>query len=76
VVRGAAAVAGRALAFAQPAALVRPVLVNGAAGVVVSAGGRPVSVMGFTVTYGKIVAIDVLADPDRLGQLDLSVLDD
>jgi hypothetical protein len=32
--------------------------------------------MGFTVTGGKIVAIDVLADPERLRQLDLSVLDD
>jgi RNA polymerase sigma-70 factor, ECF subfamily len=76
LVRGAAVVAGRALAFAQPAALVRPALVNGAAGVVVSAGGRPVSVMGFTVRDGKVVAIDVLADPERVSHLDLSVLDD
>ena len=36
---------------------------NGAAGVVVFVGGRPFSVMGFTVTAGKIVAIDILADP-------------
>lgn len=39
-------------------------------------GGRPVSVMGFTVRDGKIVAIDSLADPERLKQLDLSFLDD
>jgi RNA polymerase sigma factor (sigma-70 family) len=76
VVRGARAVAKRALTFAQPSAFVRPALVNGAAGVVVAADGRPLSVMGFTVRRGKIVAIDVLADPERLRQLDLSVLDD
>jgi hypothetical protein len=76
VVRGARAVAKRALTFAQPSALVRSVLVNGAAGVVVAADGRALSVMGFTVTDGKIVAIDVLADPERLRQLDLAVLGD
>jgi RNA polymerase sigma factor (sigma-70 family) len=63
---GAAAVAGRALMFAQPATVVRPVLVNGAAGVVVTEGGRPVSVMGFTVSHGKITEIDAIADPGRL----------
>jgi RNA polymerase sigma-70 factor (ECF subfamily) len=76
VVRGAREVAKRALNFAQPAAMVRPALVNGAAGVVVVRDGRPLSVMGFTVTDGKIVAIDALADPERLHQLDLSVLGD
>jgi RNA polymerase sigma factor (sigma-70 family) len=76
VVHGAQEVAKRALSFAQPAALVRPVLVNGAAGVVVVVDGRPFSVMGFIVTDGKIVAIDALADPERLDQLDLSVLGD
>jgi RNA polymerase sigma-70 factor (ECF subfamily) len=69
-------VAGRALTFAQPAALLRPVLVNGAAGVVVTVNGRPFAVMGFTVTNGRIVALDVLADPERLRQLDLAALDD
>ena len=54
---------------------VRPALVNGAAGVVVvTADGEPVSVMGFTVTGGRIVAIDALADPERLRQLDLSAI--
>jgi RNA polymerase sigma factor (sigma-70 family) len=76
VVRGAEAVAARALMFADPSRLVRPALLNGAAGVVVTADGRPVSVMGFTVTDGKIVAIDVLGDPERLSRLDLAVLDD
>jgi RNA polymerase sigma-70 factor, ECF subfamily len=75
VVRGAAAVAGRAVMFERPAALVRPALVNGAAGVVVTVGGRPVSVMGFTVSSGRIVQIDVMADPERLVGLNLDVLD-
>jgi RNA polymerase sigma factor (sigma-70 family) len=76
VVRGAPAVAGQALTFARLALFVRPALVNGAAGVVVASGGRPFSVMGFTVRGGRIVEIDVLADPARLRQLDLALLDD
>jgi RNA polymerase sigma factor (sigma-70 family) len=74
VVKGAAAVAGRAVLFDRPAALVRPALVNGAAGVVITVDGRPVSVMGFTVSAGRIARIDVMADPERLARLDLSVL--
>jgi RNA polymerase sigma factor (sigma-70 family) len=76
VVRGAQAVAGRALMFARPSAMVRPAVVNGATGVVVTADGRPVSVMAFTVRDGKILEIDTLSDPERLGRLDLGVLDD
>ena len=75
VVRGAAAVAGQALTFAQLSPFVRPALVNGVAGVVVAPHGRPVSVMAFTVRGGRIVAIDALTDPERLSQLDLAVLD-
>ena len=41
-------------------------LVNGAAGLIVSMHGRPASVMGFTIVDGKIVQIDVLADPERV----------
>ena len=76
VLRGAAAVASGALMTARPSALERPALVNGAAGVVVTAGGQPVAVIGFTVSRGKIVEIDAVADPERLLLLDLSVLDD
>jgi RNA polymerase sigma factor (sigma-70 family) len=72
-VRGAPAVAetfsGRAR-FAQPA------LVDGAVGAVWAPGGRPRVVFGFTITRGKIVEINVVADPERLRQLDLTVLDD
>jgi RNA polymerase sigma factor (sigma-70 family) len=75
VVHGAAAVAEQALTFAGLSPFVRPALVNGAAGVIVAPRGRPFSVMGFTVTGGKIVEIDSLADPERLRQLDLAVLD-
>jgi hypothetical protein len=50
--------------------------VNGSAGAVVTPQGRAFAVMGFTVKRGKIVEIDVVADPARLRQLDLSVLDE
>jgi RNA polymerase sigma factor (sigma-70 family) len=75
VLRGAAAVAEGALAFSGRARFARPVLVNGAAGVLVAAHGRPLAVMGFTVAGGTIVEIDVIANPDRLHHLDLAALD-
>ena len=75
-VRGVRAVAEQTLTFSRLSPFVRPALVNGAAGVVVAPRGRPFAVMGFTVRGGKIVEIDVLADPERLRRLDLSVLDD
>ena len=76
VLRGAEAVASQALRFARPGADVRQVVVNGAAGILVAPGGRPVAVMGFTVVRGRIVAIDALADPDRLRDLDPSLLEE
>ncbi len=77
VVRGSRAVAEQALTFSRFAPFARPALVNGVAGVVTAPGGEPLAVMGFTVTRGKIVEIDILADPERLRQLDLSaILDD
>jgi RNA polymerase sigma-70 factor (ECF subfamily) len=75
IVRGADNVAQRALLFAHPAARVRPVLVNGAAGIVADVDGRILSLMGFTVVGGRVAAIDALVDPDRLGRLDLAFLD-
>jgi RNA polymerase sigma-70 factor (ECF subfamily) len=72
VARGAAAVAGSAITYANPAADLRPVLVNGAVGVVVVLAGRPVAVIGFTVTDDRVVAIDALSDPERLAAMDLS----
>jgi RNA polymerase sigma factor (sigma-70 family) len=76
VLHGAAAVAGRTITTAQPSALKRPALVNGAAGVVVTWGGQPVAVIGFTVSRGKIAEIDGIVDPERLLRLNLAVLDD
>jgi len=73
VLRGAAAVARRTLEIALPTAPKRPVLVNGAAGVVIILGDRPVAILGFTVARGKIVEIDAIIDPDRLGGLDPAV---
>jgi len=78
-VRGAAAVANQALTFSRlggPGRVSQPALVNGAAGVVSQdPDGRPFSVMGFTMAGRRIVEIDILADPARLGRLDLSALD-
>ncbi len=74
-IRGARDVAGQALTFGRLSPLARPALVNGAAGVVVAAGGRVLSVMGFVVAGGRIAAIDVLADPGRLAGLDLAGID-
>jgi RNA polymerase sigma-70 factor (ECF subfamily) len=52
---------------------VRAALVNGTAGVVADTGGRLLAVMGFTVSGGKILEIDILADPARLRRFDLPV---
>ena len=73
-VRGAPAVARRAAKGRARAA--RPALVNGAVGVVVAPRGRLLMVLGFTITGGKIVEIDAIADPAPLRKLDLAVLDD
>ena len=72
-VRGATAVAKT---FSGRARVAQPALANGAVGLVWASGGRPRVVFGFTITRGKIVQIDLVADPTRLGQLDLTVLSD
>ncbi len=51
-------------------------LVDGVAGAVWAPGGRPRVVFGFTITDGKIIAIDLLADAERIDQLTLTVLGD
>jgi RNA polymerase sigma-70 factor (ECF subfamily) len=72
LVRGAEAVARQALAFRRFAASSRLVRVNGEAGVVAIVDGRPQSVMGVTVADGRIVAMYILADPERLARLELA----
>jgi RNA polymerase sigma factor (sigma-70 family) len=74
-IRGAANVVRAARGGARLAGFARPALVNGAAGLVVAPRGRPFAVVGFTVAGGRIVEIDVLADPRRLRELDLTVLE-
>ena len=76
VIRGAAAVARQALIGALPTAHLHPALVNGAAGVVVTVNGRPFAVLGFTVTEGRIVEIDAIADPERVRRIAAAVLGD
>jgi RNA polymerase sigma factor (sigma-70 family) len=69
VVRGAGEVAARATTYARPGARAHPALVDGVPGVLITAGGRPVTVMAFTVTDGAVTSIRSLAAPARLGQL-------
>ncbi len=66
VIRGAAAVARAARLGASPAAEVLPVLVNGAAGVVITRHGRPYAIMAFTICDDKIIEIDSIGDPERV----------
>ena len=69
VLRGAAAVSGAVLDGASPHAEFRPVVVNGAAGVLVTLRGRPAALMAFTVVGGRITAVDGITDPHRLRRL-------
>ena len=75
-VRGAGAVAGQALSYAQIGLDIRPALINGVAGAVTFLHGQPFSIAAVTVRNGKIVELDFLADPERLRALDLTILDD
>jgi hypothetical protein len=72
-VRGARAVAG---VFVGRARFARPALIEGAVGAVWAAGGRPRVVFAFTVSDGRVAEIRLLADPERLAELDLAPLDD
>ena len=54
----------------------KPALIDGAAGLVSMRDGQPFSVGGLTIRGGKIVEMDILADPERIARLDLTILDD
>ncbi|MEV0318636.1 sigma-70 family RNA polymerase sigma factor [Streptomyces sp. NPDC050658] len=71
LVRGATVVAGQARMFSKGAPPVALVLVNGRLGAVGVPDGQIVSVMEFTVTNGKIVELNIIADTERLRALDL-----
>ncbi|HKD32194.1 MAG TPA: sigma-70 family RNA polymerase sigma factor [Gaiellaceae bacterium] len=75
-VRGAEAVASQALSYAQLDLDIRPALINGVVGAVAFLHGEPFSIGVLTVRDGKIVELDFFADPERLRQLDLAILDD
>ena len=69
VLRGATTVSGAALGGASPHAEFSPVLVNGAAGMLITVRGRPAALMAFTVIGGRIAAVDGITDPQRLRRL-------
>jgi RNA polymerase sigma-70 factor (ECF subfamily) len=75
-IRGANAVVAQAQIYSRLGLALRPALINGVPGGVTLRDGEPFSVAAFTVRAGKIVAMDFLADPARLRELDLTVLDD
>ena len=76
IVRGAQAVATQASTFSKLGLSNQVVLVNGNIGLVSRrSDGRVFSVLGFTIAAGKVVEIDILADPERLGRLDLSAIE-
>jgi RNA polymerase sigma factor (sigma-70 family) len=74
LVRGARAVAGRALLFSRLAPTVHLALVNGAIGIIATVDGALFSVVGFTVSGSRVVEMDILADPERLAGLSLTHL--
>ncbi len=73
-VRGAETWAKGAIAFAQAARFAQPALVDGEVGLILAPNGRLFRALRFKMKNGKIVAIDVIADPKSLGELDLAVL--
>src|SRR5712691_12552004 len=76
IVRGPQAVAAQASTFSRLGLSNQFVLVNGNIGLVSRrSDGRLFAVLGFTIAGGKIVEIDILADPERLSRLDLSAIE-
>jgi RNA polymerase sigma-70 factor (ECF subfamily) len=73
VLHGTAAVTAHTRTYSMLHPYVIPAIVNGAAGAVIAPHGQPFSVMAFTVTDGRIRAIDALLDPERLQQLHLTI---
>jgi RNA polymerase sigma factor (sigma-70 family) len=76
LVRGAQAVASQAVMYSQLAPFARSVLVNGVPGFITVKDGKPISILGLTVSNGKLIEMNILADPDRLSRLDLPAFSD
>jgi len=75
VVRGAANLARQAMAFSRLDLEVRRALVNGAAGTVSLRDGKPFTIAGFTIRNRRIVEMNVIADPEALRHVDVTILD-
>jgi RNA polymerase sigma-70 factor (ECF subfamily) len=75
-IRGARTWARGAVVFQQYARSVVPMLIDGAAGIVFAPGGRLTRALRLQFAGGKIAAVEVIADPERLAQLELAVLPD
>jgi RNA polymerase sigma-70 factor (ECF subfamily) len=74
--RGSSIVAKNALAFSGRSRFAQVAHVNGTVGIVVAPHGRLSIVLLFTISRGKIIGIDVVADPERLRELDLAILEE
>lgn len=74
-IRGARAWAKGAVAFAKTARFSSPALVDGEVGIIAALHGRLFRVLRFTIADGKIAGVDIIADPARLSELDLAVID-
>lgn len=74
-IRGAALWAKGAVAYGDMARLTQPALVDGAVGLVVAPHGRLVRALRFTIANGRIAMIEVIGNPTRLGELEVSIVD-
>jgi hypothetical protein len=74
-IRGAAAWAKGAVAYGHLAQLTQPALVNGTIGLVVAPQGRLVRALRFTIANGRITELEVIGNPARLADLDVSIGD-
>jgi RNA polymerase sigma-70 factor (ECF subfamily) len=75
LIQGAETVARQALMWSRVDLTMQRALINGAAGMVSIREGRPFSVLGLTIKDGRITEMDILADPERLAQLQITALD-
>ena len=66
--------AGRTSSFARFAQVTLPALIDGDVGLVAAADGRPITLIVFTMSNGKISAIDIIDNPDRVADADLAML--
>jgi RNA polymerase sigma-70 factor, ECF subfamily len=73
VLHGAKAVAAHTRRYARLYPYIVPTVVNGAAGVIIAPNNLPYAVIGFAISGDRITAMDVLVDPERLNQLDLTI---